>query len=317
MIGSADLRQGPVTVRSPASSANLGPGYDCMGLALNIEDIYSCRVVDGSGVTVHSEGEGASEVPADETHLVARALRAGLDHAGVGDVGLEVHCRNVIPHGRGLGSSSAAIVGGLALARELLAHRQGILSDEVVVRLSTRLEGHPDNVAAAALGGLTVSWTDDFGGRAVRLDMDPSIRVLVFVPSQRSLTSETRGLIPDVVPHADAASNAARSALLVHALTLRPDLLLPATRDLLHQQYRRSAYPRSWELIQRLRAQTVPAALSGAGPSVIAFLGSGSDGAQQLDPNGAALLDQVATAPGFSVLRPEVAHAAGPLPRTV
>lgn len=269
-MGSAMLRTERVAVVSPASSANLGPGFDCVGLAVDITDEYTAQVSPESGVRVASIGEDADSVPDDHTHLVAAACLRGLAHVGVEPAGLDITCHNRIPHGRGLGSSSAAIVGGLALARELLvAGREG-LSDDVLLRLADEIEGHPDNVAAAVLGGLTLAWHDD-AVRAVRLSVHPDVRPVVFVPEVRSATSATRGLIPEVIPHIDAAFSAGRAALLVHALTTDPSQLLPATDDRLHQSYRRPAYPESLALVEWLRGEGIAAAISGAGPTVIAF----------------------------------------------
>jgi homoserine kinase len=194
---------------------------------------------------------------------------------GVAQPGLNLSCRNVVPHGRGLGSSATAIVAGVVAARATVAEGVHRLDDDAALRLAARLEGHPDNVAAALLGGLTIAWDDGEGANATRLDALG--RVVVFVPADEVSTRVARGLLPDAVPHADAARNAGRAALLVAALTGRPELLLPATRDWLHQSYRAPVMPESAQLVQSLRDAGVAAVVSGAGPSVLAFRTRGDE----------------------------------------
>ncbi|HJQ02367.1 MAG TPA: homoserine kinase [Jatrophihabitans sp.] len=262
------FQPGPVTVRAPASSANLGPGYDSFGLALSRYDEVTAAVT-GAGLEVLTAGCGAGEVPADERHLVVRAMRAAFDRLTGQPPGLRVSCRNTIPHGRGLGSSAAAIVSGIALARALTTDGDQLLDERAALELATELEGHPDNVAACLLGGVTVAWlTADGAGRAVRLDPIGVLPVLL-IPTDRSATEAARALLPATVPHADAAFNAGRVGLLVLALTGRPDLLFTATEDRLHQQYRAAGMPRTARLVDELRAAGLPAMVSGAGPSVL------------------------------------------------
>src|SRR4051794_1384625 len=153
---------GPVVVTVPATSANLGPGFDSLGLALELRDSLRGSVV-GRGLTVTVEGEGSATVPLDESHLVVRAMREVFAALGVSPPGVELACTNRVPHARGLGSSSAAIVGGVHLARALVAGGTDRMSDLEAYRLAARLEGHPDNVAAACFGGLTVSGRDADG----------------------------------------------------------------------------------------------------------------------------------------------------------
>jgi homoserine kinase len=259
----------PVTVSVPATSANLGPGYDSLGLALDLRDRLTGEVTP-SGLDVHVTGEGAGTVPLDESHLVVRAMRAAFAELGEQPPGLRLRCDNAIPHARGLGSSSAAIVGGIALARALVAGGTLVLDDDAAFRLAARLEGHPDNVAPAWYGGLVISGRDD-DWYAVPTGVDPRVDVVLFVPPEPLSTEVARGLLPSTVPHADAAANAGRTALLVAALTSAPEHLLAATRDFLHQDYRRPAMPASLELVDTLRAEGVAAVVSGAGPSVLAF----------------------------------------------
>jgi homoserine kinase len=207
-----------------------------------------------------------------------RALQAGFDVLGGQPRGLEVVCANRIPHGRGLGSSAAAIVAGLAAARALVLGGADTLDDDALLALAAELEGHPDNVAACLLGGLTLAWTPADGpAQAVRLPVSPALRPVVFVPTTSASTARARKLLPETVPHADAARNAGRSALLVHALSADPGLLLAATEDRLHQQYRAASQARTAGLVDALRADGVPAVVSGAGPSVLAFAGPADD----------------------------------------
>ena len=271
------FRAAPVRVRVPATSANLGPGFDALGLALSLYDDVVVRVAD-EGLFVDVAGEGADTVPRTRRHLVVRALHAGFDALGGQPRGLEVVCANRIPHSRGLGSSAAAIVAGLTAARALVLGGADTLDDDALLALAAELEGHPDNVAACLLGGLTLAWTASDGpAHAVRLPVSPVLRPVVFVPTTSSSTAKARKLLPETVPHADAARNAARSALLVHALAADPGLLLAATEDRLHQQYRAPSQVKTAGLVDALRAAGVPAVVSGAGPSVLAFAGQADD----------------------------------------
>ena len=260
-----------VRVLTPATSANLGPWFDALGLALDLRDEVVVRITTEPGVRVEVSGECADTVPRGPDHLVVSSLLRGLAAYGVeapaeDGPGLLVDCTNRIPHGRGLGSSAAAIVAGLVAARALAG------SDEDDARLlehANRIEGHPDNVAAALLGGLTVAWTVDGTASAVTLAPAQDLCVVAFVPAVPVSTAVARGLLPATVPHADAARNAGRAALMVVALTDRVDLLLAATDDLLHQGYRAPAMPESAALVASLREAGVPAVVSGAGPTVL------------------------------------------------
>jgi homoserine kinase len=265
-----------VRVRVPATSANLGPGFDAFGLALGLYDEVSVSVAD-SGLQIDIVGEGAGEVPTGEDHLVVRAMRATFDQFGEGPDGLRLHCTNAIPHGRGLGSSAAAIVAGVLAARALVEEGEARLDTDSCLALAASLEGHPDNVAACLLGGLTVAWID--GGvqsRAWRLE-PVEVSAVAFVPSAPVSTQAARGLLPATIPHADAAANAGRAGLLVAALAGTPgaeanlELLLAATEDRLHQPYRAPAMPESLALVRELRERGIPAVISGAGPTVLAF----------------------------------------------
>jgi homoserine kinase len=267
----------PVLVRVPATSANLGPGFDALGLALSLRDDIEARVTPG-GLSVEVTGEAAEE---GEGNLVVRAMRAAFDSipGGAQPPGLALRCVNRIPHARGLGSSAAAIVGGVLAAHALA----GVDPDALrVLSLASSLEGHPDNVAAALFGGLTIAWDTTDGVRAVHLEPLESIHPVAIIAAEPVSTQIARGLLPDMVPHRDAAFNSGRAALLVAALTADvggaswPDALLDATADRLHQDYRAKTMPATYELVTRLRAAGIPAVVSGAGPSVLAFAGAGA-----------------------------------------
>ncbi|MBO3100371.1 homoserine kinase [Cellulomonas fengjieae] len=256
-----------VRVRVPATSANLGPGFDAFGIALGLHDELEVRALGRPGVHVEVTGEGAGQVPDDEQHLVVSSLRAALDLVGASQTGLHLVCRNRIPHGRGLGSSAGAVVAGIVAARGLIAEPEA-LSDDVVVDLAAQLEGHPDNAAPAVLGGATLAWRED-RFRATDLVVHDDLALLAIVPPNHLSTKAARGVLPASVPHADAAFQAGRAALLVEALGRRPELLLAATADRLHQEYRRAVMPASLALVDALRAAGVAAVVSGAGPTVL------------------------------------------------
>ena len=263
----------PVQVSVPASSANLGPGFDSLGLALDIRDQYVAQILDEEVFDIDVTGEGAEEVPRDAKNLVIKAMMRGFEFMGGKPRGIALRALNEIPHGRGLGSSAGAIVGGLSLARGLVLSGQQLMSDDNLIALATDLEGHPDNVAAALLGGATVAWMEDRAsvptGCAIKLDVNIAIKALVLLPSAHLATAKARRLLPEIISHRDAIINAGRAALLVHALTVRPDLLFQATEDHIHQSFRREAMPKSVDLVTKLRAAGVAATISGAGPSLL------------------------------------------------
>jgi homoserine kinase len=279
----------PVRVRVPATSANLGPGFDALGLALTLYDEVEAWTA-GSGLSIEISGEGADLADAGEEHLVVRAMRAAFDVTGGQPPGIGLRCVNRIPHGRGLGSSAGAIVAGLLAARSLTGHGAGALPGEALLALATGMEGHPDNVAACLGGGLTIAWMVAGQPRMMRLEPLPSIRPVVCIAPSTVRTDVARGLLPAAVPHGDAVANAGRSALLVAALTQQGAVtagqvdpaacagagtwpLLDATQDWLHQDYRAAAMPETHALVRALRAAGIPAVVSGAGPSVLAFPG--------------------------------------------
>lgn len=279
-----------VRVRVPASSANLGPGFDSIGLALGLWDDYAVTTSDSPGVVIEVRGEGAAEVPTDERHLVHATMRHTWRAIGVEPpVGLRLEAANGVPHGRGLGSSATAIVAGVIAAQALsLGVREcvhaawpapgvGVPVDlGLATHLASELEGHPDNASASVLGGLTVSWMPDGTGLdrgertvSARIEPHPDVDVVVFVPETQLATRTARAVLPATVPLAAAAAGAGRAALLVHALTADPSHLHAATRDWLHQEARRPAYPATMDLVDLLRSQGHAAVVSGAGPSVL------------------------------------------------
>jgi homoserine kinase len=254
-----------VTVEAPATSANLGPGFDCFGLALDWRETVEIEVVE-SGVTVDVTGEGSDVLPRDESHLVVRCVTEGLDDLGVRAPGLALRSHNTIPHGRGLGSSSSAIVAGLVAARALA----GLPEDRAwVLRHANRVEGHPDNVAAAIYGGFVLAYGHGEHVAVVAGRVHADLRAAVAVGEVAVETRAARRLLPDAVPHADAAADAGRAALLVHAIADQPHLLHAGTQDWLHQRYREPAMPEAYALMARLRGAGFAAAISGAGTSVV------------------------------------------------
>jgi homoserine kinase len=276
-----------VRVRVPASSANLGPGFDSLGLALGLHDEIDVAVT-GDGLVVEVDGEGAAGVPRDERHLVVRAMRRAFEVFGDAPAGLRLRCRNAIPHARGLGSSAAAAVAG-AVAAAALCGRDPQQERQALLQLTAGMEGHADNAAASLLGGFVIAWNSGDRFDAVKVDAHPGIVPVALVAGVESSTATTRGLLPERVPLADAAFTGSRTALAVLAFTRRPDLLLPATADRLHQEYRRPAYPESAALVDALRARDVPAVISGAGPTVLALTADGTLPAG-VDPHGFTVL---------------------------
>lgn len=306
--------RGAVRVRVPATSANLGPGFDSLGLALGLYDEVSATVA-GDGLRIDVTGEGRADLVRDETHLVVRSMRAAFAAMGERPAGLVLHCTNAVPHGRGLGSSAGAVVAGVLLARALVVDGADALPDAAVLALATRLEGHPDNVAPCLLGGFTIAWMSGDGtARAVRRDPDPAIVPVALVPPFFASTEVARALLPPVVPHADAAANAGRAALLVTALTGAPQALLDATEDRLHQSYRAAAMPETVALVRDLRADGLAAVVSGAGPTVLVLARSEEEAARAMAqaPSGWRALRLPVDAAGAVVDAHRAADDSGP-----
>jgi homoserine kinase len=286
------FKANPMQVQVPATSANLGPGFDSFGLAFGMYDRYVAQILDEGGLDIDVTGEGSEEVPRTDKNLLVKAINKGFDYLGGRPKGLAVRALNVIPHGRGLGSSASAIVGGLVLARSLVLTGSDKMSDEALLNIASEMEGHPDNVAAALFGGATIAWQDLVKGKAVahavHLPVDPRIKVMAFVPASPLATSKARKMLPESISFADAQRNTTNAALMTQALTIRPDLLFTATEDFLHQSYRQEAMPSSFALMTKLRAAGIAAFISGAGPTVLALHTEGDDETTQLARAGGA-----------------------------
>jgi len=278
VVGRNALAGRSVVVKVPATTANLGPGFDTLGLALAHYDHLQVEVQETPGVFVDVHGVGAGEVPTDESNLVVRAIAHTFAAYDIPLPGLKLVAENVIPHGRGMGSSGAAIVSGIMAAKGLLEGIVDIDSDALLV-LATQMEGHPDNVAPALFGGLTIAWMQPDGPRHKKLMVHRGVSPLVFVPEHAMSTALARSLQPESVPHSDAVFNLSRSALLIAALIQSPELLLVSTEDKLHQSYRAAAMPETNRLITLLRDHGFAAVVSGAGPSILVLA---SDPGQRL-----------------------------------
>ena len=275
-----------VQVQVPATTANLGPGFDSLGLALALHDRYIAQVLDEQIIDIDISGEGADDLPRNEKNLVIKSMYKGFEFLGGKPRGIALRALNLIPHSRGLGSSASAIVGGLSLARALVLGGSERMSDDDMLNLASAIEGHPDNVAAAIFGAATVAWREVQHGQdvalSVQLEVDPRISVMAFVPSTSVATSKARKMLPELIAHSDAVRNSANTALLVHALQHRPDLLHTATADFLHQSYRAEAMPTSFALLTKLRKAGVAAFISGAGPTVLVLHTGGSAEVEEL-----------------------------------
>ncbi len=274
-----DLVGRKVSVKVPATSANLGPGFDTLGMALSYYDELEVEAVAGSGAVVEVIGEGAGEVPTDETNLVVRSIAHVFEQVGQKLPGLKIKAHNIIPHGRGMGSSGAAVVSGVVAAQGLL---EGVVefTSAQLLQLATDLEGHPDNVAPSLFGGLTIAWEDEKGPHHKKLIVHRGVSPLELIPNFKMSTAIARALQPESVPHADAVFNVSRSALLVAALTQSPELLMAATEDRLHQDYRSEAMPEAGKVIEIMRKNNHAAVVSGAGPSVLVLA---SDPAERME----------------------------------
>jgi len=256
-----------VHVSVPATSANLGPGFDALGLALALRN--EVTAAEAEGVSVRIEGEGAGRLARGGDNVVARGVRLAFEAAGRRFTGCELHCLNRVPTARGLGSSAAAWVGGLVAGNALLGSP---LPREALLALAARAEGHPDNVAAALLGGLTVACADGEGVTAVALPVPPALRWVALIPGVTSATAEARAVLPRTVPREDAVFNVQRVALLLASLQAgRTDALARALEDRLHQPYRLKLFPWMPDVAAAARAAgALGCVLSGAGPALLA-----------------------------------------------
>lgn len=256
-------------VKVPASSGNLGPGFDSMGMAHDLWDEVSATLTTGTSRAI-VVGEGHDTLPKDGSHLIIRVMRETFERLGAPAAGIELVCRNSIAHGQGLGSSAAAVVAGVMLVRAMLG-TPAEFTLEQVLNIAAEYEGHPDNAAPAIYGGTTLSWAEDSGYRTVRLNVSPKVKTTLLIPGEVLPTTTARAVLPASVPHADAAFNASRTALLTHALANDPTLLFAATQDRLHQGYRAESMAHTAAVLQALRDAGWPAVVSGAGPSILVF----------------------------------------------
>lgn len=295
------FKSAPVRVRVPASSANLGSGFDSAGLALALYDDVVAQVVDEPGFSIDVHGEGQDSLPRDHHHLVAKAMSRTFDVLDVNPTGVALVCANRIPHGRGLGSSAAATCAGILLACELVPGADAKLDIGDLISLGAEIEGHPDNVAACLGGGFTIAWQHPNGDDSATTINSRSWPVLteitpvICVPAEVSSTKKARSVLPESVSFTDATAQLARSSLLLAAFTQDPSLLFDATEDFLHQRHRAGISPKSFEALTRLRAAEIAASFSGSGPSLIALVG----------PNDSAKVAEL-VGPGFEVSALEV-----------
>ena len=271
----AELDGRRVIVEVPASSANLGAGYDCLGVALGLINRVEVEVRGWSRgeIELTVDGEGVGELPADRTNRCVQGIEAALREVR-GEipegVGWRIETRNEIPLARGLGSSAAATVAGLVAGNSLLGEP---LTSADLLRLATSIEGHPDNAAAALLGGFTVSAVTDAGIESLRFDAPRDLRAILFIPELRLATRDMREALPEKVPLTDAVSNLSRVAIGVAGMAMgRFDLLRVLMVDRLHEPYRAEVYPQLPKLVEGARrAGAIGACLSGAGSTVLAF----------------------------------------------
>ncbi|MDY5584647.1 MAG: homoserine kinase [Arcanobacterium sp.] len=258
-----------VRVRVPATSANLGPGFDSFGISHDIWDDVTLKLITGPS-RVFILGQGAQTLPKDENHLIVQVVQQTLERLGLPTSGIELKCRNEIAQGRGLGSSAAAIVAGLMLVKALV-DEQDLLTPELLLEWATEWEGHPDNAAPAIFGGATLAWMNAEKPQVANLNLHPDLKTTLLIPNFELSTKTARGVLPTQIAYKDAIFNVSRAGLLVHALANDLDLLFSATEDCLHQPYRLEALGRSGELLTALRNANWPAVVSGAGPSLLLF----------------------------------------------
>ena len=261
------MGQQRVTTRVPATTANLGPGFDCLGMALDVWNEVALEVAEETHVVV--SGEGEESLARDETNLVVRAALRAYEEAEKRPPALRVLCRNEIPLARGLGSSAAAVVGGLAAANALGA--LGLPKDRLL-GLAAEMEGHPDNVAPALLGGFRIVYEED-GIRTAAVPLPSGLQAVLFIPDMEMPTKEARAILPEMVTRKDAVFNMARVGLLVHAMESGElGLLKDATKDLLHQPQRQQVFRPMGHIFRGAEAGgALGVFLSGGGPTVLAL----------------------------------------------
>lgn len=270
-----------LSIKVPASSANLGPGFDCLALALKIYCRFEVQRKDKPGGTIGLSGEGSQDLPSGEENLFFQVFQRVLSLRGLEPPGLRVRIDNSIPLGRGLGSSSTAVVAGI-VAADRIGNLN--LSKEEMFNLAVEIEGHPDNVAAALFGGLTISYREEGGGfRTLAFPVDSGLQIILLVPPVSLSTQKAREVLPQKVDFSDAVYNLSRTAALVSRLLTGPiEELKEVTGDRLHQRYRTPLYPQSMRLLERVRQEVdCGIAISGAGPSVVCLLGSSEVGLER------------------------------------
>ena len=296
----------PVIVRVPASTANLGPGFDTLGLALSMWNTLRVGWAEAPSVTVHGEGEG--HLRTDERNLTYRAAARLLDEAGAGGRHLAIESWQDVPLSRGLGSSSCAIAGGIYAANALLGHP---IEAHRLLELAAEIEGHPDNVAPALMGGMTIALRDGESVQAVPIPVPPALQCVVFIPERPLATKKAREVLPATVSLEDAVHNVGRAALLVASFALdRPEYLRLATQDRLHQPQRRAIF-REMKVIfeSALQAGARGVFLSGAGPSVVALTTKGENRAFTIGVEMTNAADKAGLPGTFRVLDPALAGA--------
>lgn len=264
-----------VTISVPATSANLGPGYDCLGLALDLRHHVTFATMDEPGLLITASGEDAHLIPTDDSNLVYQSMRLVFQKVGGEPSGLHIHQENEIPIASGLGSSSSAVLAGLFGANTLAGSP---LTRQEVLQIATDIEGHPDNVAPAVYGGLVLG-VQQADGLFVEQIAVPPMQVVVVLPDFKLATEDARAVLPAELPRADAIFNVSHLGLLVRALeTADYGKLSVAMQDRIHQPYRVPIITGMAEAMSAAReAGAAGAALSGAGPSVIAFAAEGHE----------------------------------------
>lgn len=282
-----------VSIRVPATSANLGSGFDTAGIALDYADSLVFTLDDSSNLRVIIHGEGEDTLPRDETHLVVSTFYKACEIFNLPRLSFTLEAYNKIPQARGMGSSASAIVSGVAAAWSF--SHEGELDREKIFEIASKIEGHPDNVAPAVFGGLTMSWKNCEEFHTVRYDVSSDIRSTIFVPNFTLSTECARRALPEKVPYGDAIFNVSRASLLPVAFgdlsdsfaktTLsRSDLLFESTQDALHQKYRASLMQPTWDLVKALRDAGFAATISGAGSCAIVFyVGSSASEDMQIE----------------------------------